>query len=185
MHCGNGLWVHDLGEAGFHPQIETMWALTDFTEENGATHVILGSHRWADRSRENSNRGTTIWHGPPPHGTVQATMKKGSVLVWTGWTVHGAGENQTKARRIGMDIDYSLSFISQEENQFLACPPKSAMLLSESMRRLIGYTQGGGALNYFADCLQPKVALREGYDVTVPGAHGLEITGSPNRNESH
>ena len=51
MHCGNGLWVHDFGGAGFHPQLETMWALSDFTQENGATHVILGSHRWADGDR--------------------------------------------------------------------------------------------------------------------------------------
>lgn len=173
IHCGNGLWVHDLAGAGFHPQIETMWALTDFTIENGATHVALGSHTWVNRREENSPQGTTTWYGLPNVKTVQATMPKGSVLVWTGWTVHGAGENRTSERRIGMNIDYSLSFLSQEENQFLACPPAQAKRLSESMRRLIGYTQGGVALNYFADCLRPKEALREGYDVMVPGSHGM------------
>lgn len=174
IHCGNGLWVHDLAGAGFHPQIETMWALSDFTKENGATHVAIGSHKWVDQRDADSARGTTTWHGLPNVNTVQATMPKGSVLVWTGWTVHGAGENRTSERRIGMNIDYSLSFLSQEENQFLACPPAQARHLSESMRRLIGYTQGGVALNYFADCLRPKEALREGYDVMVPGSHGME-----------
>ena len=108
-------------------------------------------------------------------------MSKGSVLVWTGWTVHGAGENRTDHRRLGMNIDYSLSFLSQEENQFLACPPHLARNLNESMRRLIGYTQGGGALNYFADCLRPKVALNGNYDVTVPGSHGMAISGLPKK----
>ena len=74
-----------------------------------------------------------------------------------------------------MNIDYSLSFLSQEENQFLACPPEVAKHLSTEMRRLIGYTQPAGALNYFADCLPPRYALMDGYDVMSPGAHGFEV----------
>ena len=175
VHRGNGLWVHDLAGDRLDPQIETMWALTDFTVENGATHVIPGSHRWPDVMEGHEEKGTRTWLGEVDHESVQATMRAGSVLIWTGWTVHGAGANTSDERRIGMNIDYSLSFLSQEENQFLSCPPNVARTLSEEMRRLIGYTQGGGALNYFADCLRPKVALNEGYDVMVPGAHGLPI----------
>ncbi|MCY4127790.1 MAG: phytanoyl-CoA dioxygenase family protein [Gammaproteobacteria bacterium] len=174
VHRGNGLWVHDLAPDRLDPQIETMWALTDFTSENGATHVIPGSHRWPDVMQGQEQKGTRTWLGKVDDESVQATMQAGSVLIWTGWTVHGAGANTSDERRIGMNIDYSLSFLSQEENQFLSCPPSVARTLSEEMRRLIGYTQGGGALNYFADCLRPKVALEEGYDVMVPGAHGME-----------
>lgn len=175
VHRGNGLWVHDLSPDRLDPQIETMWALTDFTAENGATHVIPGSHRWPDVMEGDEKQGTKTWLGEVDQQSVQATMKVGSVLIWTGWTVHGAGANSSDERRIGMNIDYSLSFLSQEENQFLSCPPHVARTLSEEMRRLIGYTQGGGALNYFADCLRPKVALVEGYDVMVPGAHGMSV----------
>ena len=175
VHRGNGLWVHDLAGDGLDPQIETMWALTDFTEENGATHVIPGSHRWPDVSKRQTGDGTPTWLGEVDAESVQATMRAGSVLIWTGWTVHGAGANLTEQRRVGMNIDYSLSFLSQEENQFLSCPPQVARKLSDDMRRLIGYTQGGGALNYFADCLPPKVSLGEGYDVLKPGAHGMPI----------
>lgn len=174
VHRGNGLWVHDMAGDGLDPQIETMWALSDFTIENGATHVLPGSHLWSDL-RGDSESGTTTWLGHIDKESVQATMPRGSVLIWTGWTVHGAGANTTQQRRVGMNIDYSLSFLSQEENQFLSCPPEIARTLSDDMRRLIGYTQGGGALNYFADCLRPKVALGEDYDVMVPGAHGLPL----------
>lgn len=177
VHRGNGLWVHDFSGCGLDPQVETMWALTDFTEANGATHVVPGSHRWPDVLGE-EDTGTTTWFHENRSKTVQATMPKGSVLIWTGWTVHGAGENRTDERRVGMNIDYSLSFLSQEENQFLACPPEIAKDLSTDMRRLIGYTQPAGALNYFADCLPPRYALNDDYDVMVPGAHGFDVTPS-------
>ena len=175
MHRGNGLWVHDMAGDRLDPQVETMWALTDFTAANGATHVIPGSHEWPDVVRSEPLDGTTTWFGAIDTTSVQATMPAGSVLIWTGWTVHGAGANTTDERRVGMNIDYSLSFLAQEENQFLSCPPHIARTLSAEMRRLIGYTQGGGALNYFADCLRPKTALQDGYDVMVPGAHGMPV----------
>lgn len=175
VHRGNGLWVHDMAGDRLDPQIETMWALTDFTVANGATHVIPGSHRWSDVRQGDKDEGTKTWLGEVDKTSVQATMPAGSVLIWTGWTVHGAGANTTQERRVGMNIDYSLSFLSQEENQFLSCPPEVARTLSDDMRRLIGYTQGGGALNYFADCMRPKEALKDGYDIMVPGAHGMPI----------
>lgn len=173
VHRGNGLWVHNLAGHRFDPQIETMWALSEFTEENGATHVILGSHRWPDVVRPDSCQ-TMTWYQRSDFQSVQASMPKGSVLIWTGWTVHGAGSNNSTSRRIGMNIDYSLSFLSQEENQFLSCPPDLARTLPREMQRLIGYSQPAGALNYFADCLPPRYSLVEDYDVLVPGSHGLK-----------
>ncbi len=173
VHRGNGLWVHNFAGLELELQVETMWALTDFTEANGATHVVPGSHRWPDVVDAESPK-TMTWYNKSDFETVQAVMPKGSVLVWTGWTVHGAGANQSSERRVGMNIDYSLSFLSQEENQFLACPPEIAKTLSEDMRRLIGYWQPAGALNYFADCLPPRYALADGYDVLVPGSHGMK-----------
>lgn len=163
MHRANGMWLHDFQEAGLDPQVEVMWALSDFTVDNGATHVVLGSHR--DRPR-----GARTAYTEP---TVQAEMRQGSVLVWTGWSVHGAGVNTTRRRRIGMNINYALAFLAQEENQLLACPPHLARRLPESMQRLIGYRQPAGALNYVAECQSPADSvLKEDFDVLVPGAHG-------------
>ena len=163
LHRANGMWVHDFQDTGIDPQIEVMWALTDFTTENGATHVVLGSHR-------EEPRGGSLSHRQP---TIQATMYKGSALVWTGWSVHGAGVNTSAERRIGMNINYALAFLAQEENQLLACPPHLARRLPESLQRLIGYRQPAGALNYVAECQAPADSvLKEDFDVLVPGAHG-------------
>lgn len=140
-----------------------MWALTDFTTENGATHVVLGSHR-------DEPRGGPRAHEEP---TVQAEMNKGSVLIWTGWSVHGAGINRTDARRMGMNINYALAFLAQEENQLLACPPELARHLPVDLQRLIGYRQPAGSLNYVAECQAPADSVLKGdFDVLIPGAHG-------------
>ncbi|MDA0789531.1 MAG: phytanoyl-CoA dioxygenase family protein [Proteobacteria bacterium] len=163
LHKANGMWVHDFQTAGLDLQVEIMWALTDFTKDNGATHVVLGSHR-------EQPRDGPVGYGEP---TIQATMAQGSALVWTGWSVHGAGVNRTDTRRVGMNINYALGFLVQEENQFLACPPHLARKLPRQMQRIIGYQQPAGSLNYVAECQAPEDSvLREDFDVMVPGAHG-------------
>tara|TARA_Y100000780_G_scaffold24621_1_gene20513 strand:+ start:2885 stop:4048 length:1164 start_codon:yes stop_codon:yes gene_type:complete len=163
LHRANGMWLHDFQQAGLDLQIEVMWALSDFTEANGATHVVLGSHR-------DEPRGGDQGYGQP---TIQAVMPRGSALVWTGWSIHGAGANTTTERRLGMNINYALGFLAQEENQLLACPPRLARKLPKDMQRLIGYRQPAGALNYVAECQSPADSvLREDFDVLVPGAHG-------------
>lgn len=179
MHRGNGLWQHDFG-IGLDPQVETMWALTDFTADNGATHVIPGSHRWGSASRGPGSGGGGAAAAGPRAEPVQASMPKGSVLIWTGWTVHGAGVNRTVDRRIGLNIDYVLAFLQTEENQFLACPPRAARALPAPLQRMLGWRQPRGLVyGTFAEVLPPDTALRDGYDVTVPGGHGLRARRAP------
>jgi ectoine hydroxylase-related dioxygenase (phytanoyl-CoA dioxygenase family) len=106
----------------------TMWALTDFTEANGATRIIPGSHL-ADRS--------------PDFGThyesVPAEMPKGSVLIWHGSLWHGGGANDTSDRRVGIAMNYCAGWIRQQENQQLGIPSELARQLSPRLQRLIGY----------------------------------------------
>ncbi len=163
LHRANGMWIHDFQHAELDLQVEVMWALSDFTEDNGATHAVLGSHR-------DEPRGGSTAHGEP---TVQATMPQGSVLVWTGWSVHGAGVNRSQKSRVGMNINYALAFLAQEENQLLACPPHLARELPVELQRLIGYRQPSGSLNYVAECQAPADSvLKKDFDVLIPGAHG-------------
>src|SRR5580658_8109346 len=65
----------------------TMWAVTDFTEQNGATRLIPGSHK-RDEPPNPLER----------YDTIAAEMPKGSVLVWVGSVWHGGGANTTDAR---------------------------------------------------------------------------------------
>jgi ectoine hydroxylase-related dioxygenase (phytanoyl-CoA dioxygenase family) len=150
-------WAFDFFEfpAGFEVECHTMWALSEFTEENGATRVIPGSHTWADRLR------------PDPADTIAAEMPRGSVLLYVGSLYHGGGANRSVSPRRGINVGYTLSWLRQEENQYLACPPEVARELEPALARLVGYQRGAYALGYFGDLRDPMEALH-GYDDRPP-----------------
>ena len=107
--------------------IASMWAITDFTEVNGGTKIVPGSHLWpADRVAR-------------PDEVVAAAMPAGSVLLWMGGTLHGAGANRTDEWRYGVFLSYSLGWLRQEENQYIDVPGEIARTLSKEVRELVGY----------------------------------------------
>ncbi|HEY5165548.1 MAG TPA: phytanoyl-CoA dioxygenase family protein, partial [Acidimicrobiia bacterium] len=115
----------------------TMWALTDFTEANGATRVIPGSHT-ADGSPDFG----------APYDSVPAEMPKGSVLVWHGSLWHGGGANQTEKPRVGIAMNYCAGWIRQQENQQLGIPRDIATGFSPRLRRLVGYGIYSGLIGH-------------------------------------
>ncbi len=127
-----------------------MWAVTDFTEEMGATRVVVGSHLWEEDPSD-----------VDPALSAGAVMSKGSVLVYVGSIFHGGGANTTDVHRIGVNIGYSLGWLRQEENQYLACPPEIARTLPEGLLRLMGYQRGSYALGYVDDMREPLDWLYE------------------------
>ncbi len=156
------------------PQFNTIWALTDFTEENGATHLIPGSHDWPlDRN-------------PKSHGeSLQASMSRGSVLCYSGTVIHGGGANRSEAARIGLNVTYCLGWLRQEENQFLSCPPHIAKDLEPALTDLLAYTMGNYALGYYShtemvdglpDTLPPEIAIGRRPE-QIPG--NTRISGGP------
>lgn len=128
-------------------ELSTMWALTEFTEENGATRVVPGSHRGGDEA---------LGH---PEWTEPATMPVGSVLLYSGRTVHGGGANRSDAVRWGLNADYVLGWLRQEENQYLSVPPDVARTLPQRVRELAGYQLGAYALGYVDDVRHPQQFL--------------------------
>ncbi len=106
----------------------SMWALADFTEANGATRVIPGSHL-ADHSPD---------YGAP-YDSVPAEMSEGSVLIWHGSLWHGGGANTTDERRVGIAMNYCAGYIRQQENQQLGIPREVAARFSPRLRELCGY----------------------------------------------
>ena len=121
------------------PQLNTIWAMTDFTAENGATHCVPGSHRWPWEQK------------PEPEQVVQAEMTKGSVFFYTGSVLHNGGANRSNAPRLGLNLTYCLGWLRQEENQYLSCPPELAKNFDPRLQELLGYTQGEYALGYYSD----------------------------------
>ncbi|WP_254126930.1 phytanoyl-CoA dioxygenase family protein [Aquihabitans sp. G128] len=115
----------------------TMWALTDFTEANGATRIIPGSHR-AEAS--------------PTYGqaydSVPAEMRRGSVLVWHGSLWHGGGSNHTDARRVGLAMNYCAGWVRQQENQQLGVPVEAARSFGPRLRELCGYGVYNGLIGH-------------------------------------
>lgn len=113
-----------------HPAVvcNSMLALTDFTEANGATRLVPGSHK-SDHYPELTKT----------YESIPAEMPKGSALVWHGSLWHGGGANQTGSRRIGIANNYCAGFIRQQENQQLGIPREIARGFGERLRRLVGY----------------------------------------------
>src|SRR5215831_17938774 len=115
----------------------TMWALTDFTEANGATRVIPGSHL-ADHSPAYGSE----------HASIPAAMRQGSVLVWHGSLWHGGGANRSDAVRVGIAMNYCAGWVRQQENQQLGIPAEIARRFSPRLRELVGYAVYRGLVGH-------------------------------------
>jgi ectoine hydroxylase-related dioxygenase (phytanoyl-CoA dioxygenase family) len=121
-----------------HPPVvcNTMWALTDFTEANGATRLVPGTHL-----RDSPDFGRH-------YDSIPAVMPKGSVLVWHGSLWHGGGANTTAERRVGLACNYCAGYIRQQENQQLGIPRAVARRFDDRLARLCGYGIYSGLIGH-------------------------------------
>lgn len=167
--------LYPVQNAGMELQIGVMWALNDFTDKNGATRVVPGSHRYI-RS----------WHIPDLSGWESAVMSKGSALFYLGSTWHGGGANRSNAPRLGLINTYSLGWLRQETNQYLDTPPEVAARFGPRLRALLGYMPHGTGDdvigNYRGDCpawvaKPPEPAWRENRGQTGSAAHAKRQAG--------
>jgi ectoine hydroxylase-related dioxygenase (phytanoyl-CoA dioxygenase family) len=150
----------------------TMWALTDFTEANGATRVIPGSHR-ADRSPDLTRS----------YETVPAEMAKGSVLVWHGSLWHGGGANITGAARIGIAMNYCAGYIRQQENQQLGLDRSTVARFPPRLQELVGYGIYRGLIGHIDKQVPSRLLLgseadpRLLWDLAAPADDGVAEDG--------
>jgi len=114
----------------------SMWALTDFTEANGATRLVPGSHR-----KSNPDYGGA-------YRTIPAEMPAGSVLIWDGSLWHGGGANRTDQRRTGVAMNYCAGFIRQQENQQLGVPADTVRGFPPRLQELVGYSVYRGLIGH-------------------------------------
>ena len=111
-----------------HPAVvyNTMWALSDFTEANGATRVVPGSQGWAGE----------VDLGAP---SVAAAMPKGSLLLWDGALWHGGGANVAEDIRFGVSLNFCRGWVRQQENQYLSLSPELVRSLPVELQKLLGW----------------------------------------------
>ncbi|MEO6317530.1 MAG: phytanoyl-CoA dioxygenase family protein [Acidimicrobiales bacterium] len=131
-----------------HQQVvlNTMWALDDFTADNGATVVLPASHRSAPSDM------------PPASEVVTATMPAGSVMFYVGTVWHGGGANRTDQRRLGVILEYVASWLRAQENHVTAVPVDVMRTLSPRLQELLGYNIHPPFLGY-VDGRHPRRAL--------------------------
>jgi ectoine hydroxylase-related dioxygenase (phytanoyl-CoA dioxygenase family) len=113
-----------------HPPlvVNTMWPLDDFTEANGATRFIPGSHSWDPGRRP-----------APDDPVVSATMVPGSAMFYLGSLWHGGGANQTSEPRLGVILEYAAAWLRPQENHCLAVPRNTVRQLPQRLQELLGY----------------------------------------------
>ena len=106
----------------------SMWAITDFTEANGATRIIPGSHL----------AGESPVYGQP-YESIPAEMQAGSILVWHGSLWHGGGANATTGHRMGIAMNYCAGWVRQQENQQLGIHLDTLRGFSPELQELCGF----------------------------------------------
>ena len=133
-----------------HPPLmcTSLWALTDFTEANGATRILPGTHLEAAR--------------PDDRPSIAAEMRAGSVLVIDGGLWHGGGANNTADEwRIGLNVQYCAGFCRPQQNQYLGIPREITRTFSDRLLELCGYSLYKGIMGHI-DGQSPAVVLGDG-----------------------
>ncbi len=114
--------------------VNTMWALDDFTEANGATHIVPGSHKWIEQRPDETT------------ATVRAVMPAGSVMLFVGDVFHGGGANNTDRPRLGVILEYAVGWVRPQENHILGVPKAIVRELPARLQELLGYNIHGKLL---------------------------------------
>ena len=131
--------IYPMRLPGMELQLSAMWALQDFTEENGATRLVPGSHKLELEDSEYVR----------DDDVCDAVMPKGSVLFYMGRTVHGGGANRSNAPRAGLINTYSLGWLQPEVNHCLMYSADFVKRFPEPIPRLMGYQSHGRHLGLF------------------------------------
>lgn len=146
-HSGHPIFARPREALG----VSTIWALDDFTADNGATEVIAGSHRWGPE------------RAPDAADAVPVLMPAGSVLVFAGNLYHRGGANRSHGTRLAITPQYCMPFLRQIEHMVLAVPPDLAGRYSERIQALLGYNVIDPGFMGYVDGRHPRRLIDPGY----------------------
>ncbi|MBX3025819.1 phytanoyl-CoA dioxygenase family protein [bacterium] len=127
--------------------LSTIVAVDAFTDDNGGTEVVPGSHRWSDAEL---GRPFDVLAAPTPElARAEAslaerartvTMPAGACLVFAGTLLHRGGRNRSPHPRCAVSNQYCEPWARQQENFVLAVPPEVARQMPERLREMLGYS---------------------------------------------
>ena len=146
-----------------HFGVSTIWALDDFTADNGATEVVAGSHRWPEERQAKEDEIT------------QVVMPAGSVIVFLGTLLHRGGANRSASDRLAITPQYCMPGLRQIENMALAVPPSVAGKYSPRIQEMLGYATIDPGFMGYVDGVHPKRLIDPDYQGRR--ARGLESPG--------
>jgi ectoine hydroxylase-related dioxygenase (phytanoyl-CoA dioxygenase family) len=133
--------------------VSAIWALDDFTEHNGATELIPGSHLWSHDERPSDDDARA----------QKVLMPTGSVVLFAGTLIHRGGAHCGTGTRLGITPQYCQPWIRQIENMSLAVPPELARNYSERIQELLGYDIFEPTFIGYVDGMHPKRLLDPEY----------------------
>ena len=131
--------------------VSTIWALDDFTEENGATEIISGSHLWGEDEQPCADKAVTV------------TMPAGAVLVFAGNLFHRGGANRSQGARLALTVQYCMPWLRQIENMSLAVPAAAAKQYSKRVQEMLGYGIVSPGFMGYVDGKHPARLLGDDY----------------------
>lgn len=130
--------------------VSAVWAIDEFTAENGATEVVPGSHLFGNE---------TVAQDDPR--IIPIEMSPGSVVVFLGTTLHRGGANRSEGVRLGVTPQFCSPWMRQIENMALAVPPDVVATMPERVQELLGYSILPPFIGY-VDGQHPKRMLEPG-----------------------
>jgi ectoine hydroxylase-related dioxygenase (phytanoyl-CoA dioxygenase family) len=110
----------------------SIWLLDDFTEDNGATRVVLGSHR-----RTVSVRDTMPDPAAAHPGEVKLTAPAGTVVVFNSHLWHGGTLNRTGSQRRALHSYFTRRGNAQQLNQRKYIRPETLARISPAARFIL------------------------------------------------
>ncbi|WP_327115903.1 phytanoyl-CoA dioxygenase family protein [Nocardia sp. NBC_01730] len=137
----------------------TMWAIDSFTDTNGGTVLLPGSHRWESERRPTESDARVVTQMPP-----------GSCAFYLGTLWHGGGANRATASRLGVTVQYCEPWLRPQEAYTLATSRHTARTVSEDIRRMLGYSIHPPFMGA-VDGMHPK-RLLETFDSAAPMSYG-------------
>ncbi len=164
LHADDGLFK--IGRPHRPMMSTTIWALTDFTAENGATRIVPGSHREPGHPNPDDESSA-----------IAAEMPAGSVMIMDSQLWHCGGPNSTADEwRLGLNVQYVRGFFRTQQNHYLSIPHEQVKTYSQRLRQLLGFELYRGIMGH-VDGASPAASI--GSETDKAGAYAASSETNP------